>query len=97
MSLHLLKPMNAEFDITQYSDICDQIKILEKRKEELKKQLVERYFINTDTLFASTGLILATYKASIRILFKQTEFKLDHAQLFDDYAELKEIRTLLLK
>ena len=83
--------------VTTYKDLKAQIKQLEGKADKIKKQLVEYYFTDKETLEDSDGNVVATYKSSIRILFKSKDFEKDHQELYNKYLDAIEVKTLLIK
>jgi hypothetical protein len=83
--------------IDEYKDLRNQIKTLEAQLDQMKKLLVDGYIQGYEEVATPQGLIVATYKKAMRIMFNQTAFKTDQPTLYDQYAEIKEVRTLLVK
>lgn len=83
--------------LDEYKSLRNEIKRLEGQLDQMKKLLVDGYIKDYEEVATPEGFILATYKKAIRIMFNQTQFKQDHSSLFDQYADLKEVRTLLVK
>ncbi len=83
--------------INELKDLKHKIKVYETHADQIKKQLIEHHFINTDTIYCPEGLIISTYKSSIRTTFQTTKFQKEEPVLYDKYLDLKEIFTLLVK
>lgn len=88
---------SIETNIDRCRRIKKEIEILQAEYDMLKKGMIEGYFASNDTYITSQGLVLATYKGQIRQQFKTVEFKKDHPEMYDNYSDLKEIKTFLIK
>lgn len=83
--------------VDEYKELSAKIKALEAQRDQMKKLLIEGYIKDFEEVATPEGLIVATYKKAMRIMFNQTAFKADQPSLYDQYAEIKEVRTLLVK
>jgi hypothetical protein len=88
---------NHVYLVNKLKELKNQIKIYESQAEKLKKQLVDHYLVNNDKLCDENGLIICTYKTSIREFFQANVFKKDEPILYNKYLDLKEIKTFLIK
>ena len=83
--------------IKEYKLLKHDIKVRETHLDNIKKQLIDHHFVDTDTLYCPEGLVISTYKASVRSQFQTTKFQKEEPLLYDKYLDLKEIYTLLVK
>ncbi len=83
--------------VKELKEMKNRIKVYEIHAERIKKQLIEHHFVSTDTIYCPEGLIVSTYKPSIRTTFQTTKFQKEEPKLYDQYLDLKEIFTLLIK
>jgi hypothetical protein len=83
--------------VNKLKELKNEIKIYESQAEKLKKQLIDHYLVNNEELCDANGLIICTYKASIREFFQTSVFKKDEPILYNKYLDLKEIKTFLIK
>jgi hypothetical protein len=86
-----------EDQINEYKSLSRSIKELEAQRDKLKKEMITDYFSKYDTYENEKGLVLATYKKSIRISFDQSAFKQHHEMLYTEFLGMKEVATLLVK
>jgi hypothetical protein len=73
------------------------MKVYEIHSERIKKQLIDHYLVNCDELTDSDGVVICTYKKSIRASFQSSIFQKDQPDLYEKYLDLKEIKTFLIK
>jgi predicted phage-related endonuclease len=83
--------------IKEYKSLKHQIKVYELHADIVKKQVIEHHLTDTDTLYCPEGLVICTYKSSIRADFQTKKFKESEPVLYDKYLDLKEIFTFLVK
>ncbi len=87
----------AEEICEQYKELSKQEKIIAAQKKKLYQQLVTNYFTDKEEIESPDGLILATYKSSIRCVFDAIRFKREQPGMYESYLEPKESWTLLVK
>jgi hypothetical protein len=98
LQLVSLLPQNQiEIDLVNYKDLCNQIKTLEAKKDKLKMKLIESYFHHNDIYKNDDGLVLASYNSSYPIKFQQKLFEEKHPELFEEFCDIREVRTFLVK
>lgn len=97
-NIHVLIPQRDEtyLKIEAYRDLDRQIKALAKDKEIIGDELKAGYFLR-HTDYVHEGRLIATYRPQIKVMFDQAKFKEDHAELFKEYQDIREIRVFLLK
>lgn len=93
----LIATQQIEQAIIDYKSLQIQIKELTAEADAIKKVITNDYFGSYEIMTRPSGLVLATYKESIRVQFEQTRFKEDHKALYETYCDLKSIRSLLIK
>jgi hypothetical protein len=77
--------------------LSKHMKELEAEYKLLKDEVIEEYFVDNEEYKNAKGLLLASYKMSTRTQFRTTEFKEQYGELYDEFCELKEVKTFLLK
>jgi hypothetical protein len=88
---------SIESNLFRMKELSDSIKSLQAEYDMLKKEVIDGYFCNNDTFMTSKGLVLATYKEQIRTQFLTTEFKKAKPELYEQFCDLKSVKTFLLK
>jgi len=83
--------------IERYREIKANIKHLEAECSHIKDTILKHYMVDTDTLTNDKGFTIATYKSSIRFSFKTKEFEQDYKELYNQYLDIKEVKTFLVK
>jgi hypothetical protein len=97
-NLHLITSTNAiEVKLSRMRELNQSIKELQAEFDMLKSEVVESYLGVNEEYRTNKGLLLATYKPQISMLFQQSKFKLDHPDVFSLYQEEKTIYRFLLK
>lgn len=92
-----IKDKSIENKINSYKQICNQLKVLEAQKNQLKESLVNAYFETHEEYKDKDGLVLATYKSQVRTLFNQSKFKQDNPKIYDDYCDEQKVNVFLVK
>lgn len=87
----------VELKISRLQELRKSIKALEAEFEMIKKDLLNGHFSIFDEYSNENGLLLASYKASIRVMLNQKELEKNDKSTYDKYLELKTIKTFLLK
>jgi hypothetical protein len=87
----------AETTLDHYRDLRLQRDAIQKEMDSIKNNLITALFEEEDTYKSKGGIILATYKASQRIEFKTQDFKKSHEDLYNEFSQVKIIKTFLVK
>lgn len=86
-----------ESKLQRMAAIKYQLETLQNEFDRLKEDVIQNHFINNELFADQNGVVLATYSTSIRQMFDSTKFKKEHPKTYDDYSNLKEIKTFKLK
>lgn len=87
----------TEQKLVRMKELKDQIKVLEAEYKMLQADTISTHFAEHDTYVTYRGLVLATYKESIRTQFDTTGFKKAEPVMYEKFLDLKSVRTFLLK
>ncbi len=83
--------------LSQYKSNRGIIKSLEEKNDYIKKQILHHYMQDMDDLKDNEGRSLVTYKSSIRMSFQSKLFEKDHKDLYNQYLDVIEVKTFLVK
>jgi len=94
----LTQPSNEiETKLSKYRELQLIMKSMQMELDSIKKDLVGSYFAHHDSYTNSSGMLLATYKASYPVTFNQGIFKSENPDLFEQYTEIKEQFRFIVK
>ena len=88
---------STEAQIIRMKELKHKMDVMEAEYNRIKKTLLEGHFKDNQEFVGSEGLVLATYKSQKRAQFVSSEFKKDHAELYNDYCVDTEIKVFLIK
>lgn len=83
-------------DLEELRQLKEEIKVLEEREKAVKQSIADKIG-NAECICNNEGTVIATYKFQVQQRFNTQLFKQTHQELYDNYLEDKEVRTLLLK
>lgn len=86
-----------ESQLAEFKILDQQIKALTAQRDAIKKELTGGYFRTHDSYTNDNGQLLATYKEQIRTTFNQKLFQEERPELYENYLDLKSIRTFIVK
>ena len=92
-----IAPDFTEAQLLRMRKLKAKIKVLEAEYEMLKKTVVLNYFANNEEFRTEKGLLLASYKSTIRTSFDQKSFKKEEPLLYLQYEVKTNVSTFLLK
>lgn len=87
----------TEVKLMRLKELKDAIKVLEAEYSMIADELKSGYFAEHVEFKTARGLVLATYKESIRTSFDSSRFKKENPATYELYLDLKSVRTFLLK